>query len=140
MLDEITIIGIVRDLTHTEEQVGPGGAEKGESMISRRNFLSLLPVVPPVCKALVAHNAEWDQFAADLSRALSSLEKGHFLIVETKGDQYYVQFAGGGSLRYARGIGLQRLFKRGEETLAQGMHEATAIGMERAHYHPRPNE
>jgi hypothetical protein len=28
MLDEITIIGIVRYLTHTEEQVGRGGAEK----------------------------------------------------------------------------------------------------------------
>ncbi len=67
-------------------------------MISRRKFLSLLPLVPPVCKALVAHNAEWDQFAAQLSRALSSLQKDHFLIVETKADQYYVQFAGGGSL------------------------------------------
>jgi len=67
-------------------------------MISRRKFLSLLPVVPPVCKALVAHNAEWDQFAAELSRALSSLQKDHFLIVETKADQYYVQFAGGGGL------------------------------------------
>ena len=67
-------------------------------MISRRKFLSLLPLMPPVCKALVVYNADWDQFAADLSRALSSLEKGHFLIVETKADQYYVQFAIGGSL------------------------------------------
>ena len=67
-------------------------------MISRRKFLSLLPVVPPVCKALVVRNAEWDRFAAEVSRALSSLQKAHFLIVETKADQYYVQFAGGGRL------------------------------------------
>jgi len=85
MLDEITAIG-------SAEQKGR------ESMISRRKFFSLLPLVPPVCKALVAHNAEWDQFAAELSRALSSLQKGQFLILETKADQYYVQFAGGGSL------------------------------------------
>jgi len=67
-------------------------------MISRRRFLSLLPLVPPVCKALVVHHAKWDQFAAGLSRSLSNLQEGQFLIVEMKGDQYYVQFAGGGGL------------------------------------------
>jgi len=67
-------------------------------MINRREFFSLLLVAPPVCKALLAHNAEWNHFAAALSRALSSLQAGHFLIVEMNGDQYYVQFAGGGSL------------------------------------------
>jgi len=55
-------------------------------------------VVPPVCKVLVTNNAEWDQFARELSRALSSLPAGHYLIVEMKGDPYYVQFAAGGSL------------------------------------------
>lgn len=86
-------------------------------MISRRKFLSLLPVVPPVCKALVAHNAEWDRFAAELSRALSSLQKGHFLIVETKGDQYYVQFAGGGSLGM-RAESVSNGYLNGERTLS----------------------
>ena len=65
-------------------------------MISRRRFLALLSVVPPVCKTLLASNAKWDRFASELSRALSNLQKGQFLIIETKADLYYVQFAGGG--------------------------------------------
>jgi hypothetical protein len=65
-------------------------------MINRRRFLALLPVVPQVCKARVVHNAEWDQFASELSRALSNLDNGRVLIIETKPDVYYVQFAGRG--------------------------------------------
>ena len=65
-------------------------------MISRRRFLALLSVAPPVCKTLLACNAKWEQFANELSRALSNLQKGQFLIIETKADLYYVQFAGGG--------------------------------------------
>jgi hypothetical protein len=67
-------------------------------MISRREFLILLPMVPPVCKALVAHNVEWDQFAVELGRALRNLHRDQFLIIEKKRDPYYVQFAGGGTL------------------------------------------
>jgi hypothetical protein len=66
-------------------------------MISRRKFLALLSVVAPVCKTRVVRNAEWDQFASELIRALSNLQKGQFLIIETKRDVYYVQFAGQGS-------------------------------------------
>jgi hypothetical protein len=65
-------------------------------MISRRRFFALLSVVPPVCKTLMASNTEWDQFANELSRALSDLQQGQFLIIETKAQVYYVQFAGGG--------------------------------------------
>jgi len=63
-------------------------------MISRRKFVALLPVVPPVCKAMLAHNAEWAQFASELSRTLANLHEDEFLILETKSDGYYVQFAG----------------------------------------------
>jgi hypothetical protein len=67
-------------------------------MISRREFIILLPMVPPVCKAMVAHNVEWDQFAVQLGRALRNLHRDQFLIIEKKRDLYYVQFAGGGTL------------------------------------------
>jgi len=67
-------------------------------MINRRRFLALLLVARPVCKARVVHNAEWDQFASELSRALSTLDEGRFLIIETNPEMYYyVQFAGGGA-------------------------------------------
>jgi len=84
--------------TNAIERFTADGGEGMESMINRRVFVSLLAVAPPICKALVMNNAEWDQFAHELSRALRSLQAGHYLIIEMKGDPYYVQFAAGGSL------------------------------------------
>jgi hypothetical protein len=43
-------------------------------------------------------NAEkaWAEFELELSRALADLSEDEFLIIETKKDQYFVQFAGQG--------------------------------------------
>ena len=62
-------------------------------MITRRTLANLLVWLPIAGhEALLAH-AEWADFAGRLTRALKSLKRDEFLILETRGDPYYVQFA-----------------------------------------------
>lgn len=62
-------------------------------MIARRTLANLLVWLPIADhEALLAH-AEWADFAGRLTRALKSLKRDEFLILETRGDPDYVQFA-----------------------------------------------
>ncbi len=82
-------------------------------MISRRNFVAFLSAVPLVGNAFAPtpqHNPlppghpapesneqAWAQFASDLADALADLDEDEFLIITTKKDGYYVQFAAQGN-------------------------------------------